>query len=195
LQFDIRQRWQTKRGYPGQEHIIDWMTLDMGAWIYPQSDRDDFGHPLGFLTYDYSWNIGDRTAIFSSGLFEPYDNGARAFNMGVSFNRPDRTNFTFSYRQIDPVNSKAIIAAATYAFSAKYAATTTTLYDFGNNNLIFSATVSRIGTDLQLNVGLNYSTLVNTFGFQVELIPNVVPASKRGVPGTGGLGSSILGSH
>jgi hypothetical protein len=192
LNFDIRQRFQTKRGYPGSEHIIDWMTLDMGAWIYPQSDRDDFGHPLGFLTYDYSWNIGDRTAFFSSGLFEPYDNGARAFNFGVSFNRPDRTNFTFSYRQIDPVNSKAIIAAATYAFSAKYAATTTVLYDFGNNNTIFSATVSRIGTDLQLNVGLNYSTLVNTFGFQIEVIPNVIPANRRNVAGTGGVGSSFL---
>jgi len=195
LQFDIRQRWQTKRGFPGQEHIIDWMTLDLGASLFPMSERDDFGHTLGFVTYDYSWNIGDRTAIFSSGLFEPYENGARTFNMGVSFNRPDRTNFTFSYRQIDPVDSKAVTASATYAFSAKYAATATTLYDFGNKNAILSATVSRIGTDLQLNVGINYSTLVNTFGIQVEIIPNVVPANKRGAPGMGGLGSSLLGSR
>jgi len=195
LQFDIRQRWQTKRGYSGQEHVIDWMTLDLGAALFPVSERDDFGHTLGFLTYDYAWNIGDRTAIFSSGLFEPFENGARAFNMGVSINRPDRTNFTFSYRQIDPVDSKAVIASATYAFSAKYAATATTLYDFGNKNVLLAATVSRIGTDLQLNVGINYSTLVNTFGFQVEIIPNVVPANQRGAPGTGGLGSSLLGSR
>jgi hypothetical protein len=195
LDLDIRQRWQTKRGYPGQEHIIDWMTLDLSAWIYPQSQRDDFGHPLGFLTYDYSWNIGDRTAIFSSGLFEPYQDGARAYNIGVSMNRPDRTNFTFSYRQIDPLDSKAVIGSTTYAFSAKYAATATVLYDFGVKNAVFAATVSRIGTDLQLNVGINYSTLVNTFGVQVEVIPNVVPASRRGAPGTGGLGSSMLGSR
>jgi len=195
LQLDVRQRWQTKRGFPGQEHIIDWMTLDVGASIFPQSERDDFGHTLGFITYDHAWNIGDRTAIFSSGLFEPFENGARAFNIGVSLNRPDRTNFTFSYRQIDPVDSKAVIAAVTYAFSAKYAATTTTLYDFGNKNFLFSATVSRIGTDLQLNVGVNYSTLVNTFGLQVEVIPNVVPANRRGVPGAGGLGSSLLGAR
>ena len=37
--------------------------------------------------------------------------------------------------------------------------------------------------------------LVNTFGLQVEVIPNVVPPSKRGVAGMGGVGSSLLGSR
>ena len=31
LQFDVRQRWQTKRGFPGDQHTVDWMTLDLSA--------------------------------------------------------------------------------------------------------------------------------------------------------------------
>ncbi len=39
VQFDVRQRWQTKRGYPGLEHIIDWMTLDLYASFFPRATR------------------------------------------------------------------------------------------------------------------------------------------------------------
>src|SRR5262249_54482485 len=42
LQMDLRQRWQTKRGYPGQQHIIDWMTLDLRASYFPHPERDNF---------------------------------------------------------------------------------------------------------------------------------------------------------
>src|SRR5205823_7651769 len=77
LQLDLRQRWQTKRGFAGNEHIVDWMTLDLSASLFPDSHRDNFGHYLGILEYDWNWNIGDRTALFSSGWFEPYENGPK----------------------------------------------------------------------------------------------------------------------
>src|SRR5262249_21174326 len=60
LTLDVRQRWQTKRGFPGQEHVIDWMTLDLSATVFPAPQRDNFGSTFGFLTYDWNWNIGDR---------------------------------------------------------------------------------------------------------------------------------------
>ena len=44
LEFDVRQRWQTKRGYPGQQHITDWMTLDLSGSFFPLSKRDNFGN-------------------------------------------------------------------------------------------------------------------------------------------------------
>jgi len=35
VQADIRGRFQTKRGYPGQQHIVDWMTLDVSGSFFP----------------------------------------------------------------------------------------------------------------------------------------------------------------
>src|SRR5260370_18509356 len=78
LQLDLYQRWQTKRGYPGAEHIIDWMTLDVAASLFPAPNRDNFGSVLGLLQYDWTWNVRDRTALVSSGLFYPFDNGTKA---------------------------------------------------------------------------------------------------------------------
>ncbi|MGE3803764.1 MAG: hypothetical protein AB7K24_03710, partial [Gemmataceae bacterium] len=51
LQGDIRQRWQTKRGYPGQQHIVDWMVLDTSTSFFPAANRDNFGVSFAFWEY------------------------------------------------------------------------------------------------------------------------------------------------
>src|SRR5262249_12877691 len=206
FQGDVLQRWQTKRGYPGAEHIVDWMVLDTSFTYFPASERDNFGKPFAFLEYRYLWNIGDRTAIESTGWYDPMHdipvpgspgpvtgNGPYVFTVGAYFNRPDRTNFYIGYREIQPVQSRAGTAAVTYIFSPKYAMTFTTSYDFGinqalNNSLLFT----RVGTDIQVSLGFSYNAFQNNFGALVEVIPNLVPANRRFGPlaatGPGGLG-------
>lgn len=184
LQADVRQRWQTKRGYPGMEHVVDYMTLDVSASFFPHPDRDNFGKSVAFLEYDSTWNVGDRTAIVSSGWIDPFPDGARVSTIGVFLNRPDRTNFFVGYRFIDPIDSRALTAAATYIFSPKYAITASMTYDFGiNQALANSLVITRIGTDLTMSVGFTYNALLNNFGFTMEVVPNVVAASRRNMGG------------
>jgi hypothetical protein len=193
LQMDIRQRLQTKRGYPGQEHIVDWMTLDLSASYFPHSTRDNFGENFAFLQYDWTWNIGDRTALTSSGWMDPEDQGPRVFGIGAFFNRPDRTTFYLGYRQLDPLNSKAVTGAATYIFSPKYAMTLSAMFDWGINSQINTFVFTRMGSDLQVSFGLSYNSLVNNWGVVFEIIPNLVPPSHR-IPGLASLApGSTLG--
>jgi len=184
LQADVRQRWQTKRGYPGMEHVVDYLTLDVSASFFPHPDRDNFGNSVAFLEYDSTWNVGDRTAIVSTGWIDPFPNGARVSTIGIFLNRPDRTNFFLGFRYIDPIDSRALTAASTYIFSPKYAITASTTYDFGNNQaLANSLIITRIGTDLTMSVGFTYNALLNNFGFTMEIVPNVVAASRRNMGG------------
>jgi hypothetical protein len=174
LQGDIRQRWQTKRGYPGQEHTVDWMTLDLSASFYPDADRDNFGSHWAFLQYDWTWNIGDRTSLVSTGWLDPYTNGPSMFTVGAYFNRPDRTNFFLGFRDIPLLESRAVTAAVTYVFSPKYAMTLSSVYDFGTStSLTNSLVVTRVGKDLQLSFGISYNAIVNNFGVVFEIIPNI----------------------
>jgi hypothetical protein len=189
LQFDIRQRLQTKRGYPGAEHIVDWMTLDLSGSYFPASERDNFGEHFAFLQYDYTWNIGDRTSFVSTGWLDPESQGPRVFTVGLNFNRPDRTSFYIGYRLIDPVDSKALTAAVTYVFSPKYALTASATYDFGTQqSLSNSLVVTRVGSDLSVSAGITYNALTQTFGAVFELVPNLVPANAIG----GGNAGSLL---
>jgi hypothetical protein len=189
LQMDINQRWQTKRGYPGSQHIIDWMTLDTSISYFPQSNRDNFGHPFAFLEYRYLWNIGDRTALESTGWVDPYQGGPSVFTVGAYFNRPDRTNFYLGFRDIPLLQSQAVTGSVTYIFSPKYAMTFTTSYDFGtaqalNNSLM----LTRIGADLQVSFGVSYNAFTNNFSALFEIVPNLVPLSNRFGP-VAGLGA------
>lgn len=185
LQLGVNQRWQTRRGLPGNQHVIDWMTLDLRASVFPQRNRDNFGEYLGVLEYDWVWNIGDRTALTSSGWFEPFANGPRVFNFGTHLGRPDSTNLYLGYRQIDPLESRAFIGSITYPFSAKYAVTGSTVYDFGVDQLSHNFVVTRIGTDLMVSFGVNYNSTLNTFGVQFEILPVLLHGRMRG----GGIGA------
>lgn len=179
LQADIRQRWQTKRGYPGLQHIIDWVVLDTSISYFPEANRDNFGHPFAFLEYNFLWNIGDRTALTSTGWADPYTGGPQVWTVGAFLNRPDRTNFYLGYRQIEPVQSRAVTGAATYIFSPKYAMTATAIYDFGTNQAVSNSLLfTRMGTDLQVSVGFTYNAMQNNFGAMVQIMPNLVPANR-----------------
>src|SRR5262249_30944453 len=160
LQFDLRQRLQTKRGYPGLQHTVDWMTLDLSATYFPSPTRDNFGSSVAFLEYDWLWNVGDRTALMSSGWYDPFDTGARVSTVGVSFNRLDRSSLFLGYRQIDFLQSKAVTASVSYTFSPKYAISAASVYDFGiSESLSNYLAVTRMGTDVQITLGVSYNAL------------------------------------
>ena len=182
-ELDLRQRLQTKRGYPGAEHIVDWMTLNTSVSIFPDT-KQNFGQSYSFLEYQYVWNIGDRTTFESTGWYDPQDQGARVFTVGMFFNRPDRTSFYLGYRQIEPLQSRAISGSVTYVFSPKYSMTASSTYDFGtsaalNNSVVFT----RSGSDLQVSLGFSYNALQNNFGAIVEIVPSLFPL-RRGASGT-----------
>jgi hypothetical protein len=179
LQLDLNQRWQTKRGFPGAEHVVDWMTLDLQGSLFPDTHRDNFGHYFGILQYDWNWNVGDRTALFSNGWLEPFANGPRVFVVGATFNRPDSTNFTLSYRQLDPLGSRAVIGSVTYPFSAKYALTASAVWDFGARIESVNVLVTRKGTDVLVGLGFSYNSILNTVGVQFEIIPNLLLSTMR----------------
>lgn len=198
FQFDMRQRLQTKRGFPGNQHIIDWMILDVGASVFPQANRDNFGETFGILYYDWTWNVGDMTSLVSSGWADPIGGGPRVFNIGANFMRSDRTNLYLGYRELDPLNSKAVLGGITYVLSAKYALTASSIYDFGVHTQVNTLALSRIGTDLTMTLGISYNSILQNFGVNFIILPNLFGRSGNpmaamntftpGAPGGGGPG-------
>lgn len=187
FQLDLRQRWQTKRGFPGMQHTVDVLTFDVSTSLFPNATRDNFGSAVGFVEYDMIWNAGDRTSVVSSGWFDPFALGTKYINVGLNLNRPDGTLFQFGYRHIDPIDCRLLLAGASYVFSPKYSMSAATGFDFGNNRGLYNTlSFTRSGTDLQLTVGITYNPLVNNFGFHVSLLPILVAQQRqnsRALPG------------
>jgi hypothetical protein len=180
VQAEIRQRWQTKRGPVGNEHTVDWLSLDLGASYFPDRDRDNFGQSFGLLQYNFLWNVGDRLALSSSGWYEPVNYGTRYVNLGVFFSRPDGSNIYIGYRHTDPIGSRVFLTALGYQFSRKYSVSVTTAFDF-SNNFSQSTTVAfnRTGTDVTMSLGLSYNAFQNNLGLQFLVIPNAALVGRR----------------
>jgi hypothetical protein len=155
------------------------MTLDLSATYFPHPS-ENFGQSFGFLEYNWVWNIGDQTQLFSSGLADPAaDRGTRVFSFGTSFFRSDRTSFSIEYREIDPLESQAIYSSFSYVFSPKYATTASISYDFGTGSQFNSVNFTRMGTDLQVMVGFYYDSVFKTFGFNFQVLPTILASSQR----------------
>jgi hypothetical protein len=196
LRFGVEQRWQTKRGFPGQQHILDWMVLDLEATWFPDADRDNFGHPFAFVRYDYTWNIGDRTTLTSIGWLDPFPQGARYLNVGLFLDRPERLQYYVGFTTIEPVGTAAVILSSRYAFNDKWSGAFTTTYDFGDQQNLGNALVlTRTGSDLQVSVGVTYQPLQNNFGVVFEVLPSLASSGlgKRSGLGLGTAGGLLGG--
>ena len=86
------QRWQTKRGIPGQQHIIDWITLDTNMEIFPKPEQN-FNQAAGMFDYDFHWFIGDRLTLLSFGGFDFFSEGQQWNTAGIFLSRPPRGSF------------------------------------------------------------------------------------------------------
>ena len=190
VRFGVRQRLQTKRGIPGARRVIDWMVLDLGAALFPQADRDNFGETFGQLNYDYQWHVGDRTSILSDGWFDTFGNGPRVWNLGVWLERPPRGSIYVGYTSLEPISSRVARASYDYYMSPKWVSSLSTSYDFGESrNLGQALVLTRIGADLIFRLGLTFNPLRDDFGVGVALVPRIMPqlatgtgSFRRGLP-------------
>jgi len=177
LRMGMRHRWQTKRGAPGRQHIVDWLTIDSNVTWFPKEDRDNFGQDFGLFDYDARWHLGDRFTIVSDGAADFYGDGLRMVSGGVLLNRPSRGNAYFGVRSINgPFNSNVLLGSFSYRLSPKWitaAGATVDLGEAGNIGQSFSMT--RIGESLLVTMGINVDAGKDNVGFNFLVEPRFLP--------------------
>ncbi len=177
LRMGMRHRWQTKRGGPGRQHVIDWLTIDTNATWFPKENRDNFGQDFGLLDYDVRWHLGDRFTILSDGAADFFGSGLKMVSAGVLLNRPSRGNAYFGVRSINgPIESNVLLGTYSYRLSPKWistAGTSVDLSDAGNIGQSFSMT--RIGESLLVTVGINVDSGKDNVGLNFMVEPRFLP--------------------
>ncbi len=186
----LRNRWQTKRGLPGEARIIDWVTFDIQASIFPKADRDNFGEDLGLVNYDFTWHVGNRLTLISDGYFDFFSQGLRTASFGGYITRPGAGNLFLQFRTIEGViSSNVLTGAASYRMSDKWIFRGAASIDFGQSgNTAQSLGFVRVGESFLINFGVTGDVSQDNVGFVFGIEPRFVPGGRLGLVG----GRSIL---
>ena len=185
IKFGIRQRWQTKRGMPGRERIIDWITFDMQTILFPNAERDNNGADFGMFDYDFRWHVGDRFSFVSDGYFDFFSQGLRTASFGTNVSRPEVGNVYVGYRMIEgPISSNILSAALTYRMSDKWGVKAGGQVDFGETGTIGeSLNFVYIGESFLWQFGFTYDVSRDNLGFRFGFEPRFASKPKLFRPG------------
>jgi lipopolysaccharide assembly outer membrane protein LptD (OstA) len=149
-QIALHQRWQTKRGGPGQWRSVDFFTLNVSATFY-SNQPDELGSsnfatpngpdngvtPSGFrglyfpslpeasiprssLAADALWRVSDTTAVLSDASWNIDDQDLATASIGVAVQRDIRLGYFIGTRYIGELNSTIATLAANYMLTTKY---------------------------------------------------------------------------
>jgi hypothetical protein len=176
LRMALRQRLQTKVGPPDNLRIKDWMTLDLEASWFPDTDEDNFGEEFGLLSARYRWHVGDRTSILANALADLFDPGQELWSVGVLSQRSQRGSVYAGIRQISggPLDSQILTASYTYQMSPKWVSTFGTAYDLAEDrNAGQSLTVTRIGADWLVHVGAGFDASKDNTSLAISIEPRL----------------------
>ena len=185
IKLGVRQRWQTKRGAPGRERIIDLVNFDVQGFVFPEADRDNFGTGVGMVTYDFRYHIGDRVSLVSDGYFDFFSQGLRTVSVGAYAQRPEVGNIFLGVRSIEgPISSNIITGTGTYRMSDKWGLKGGFQVDFGETGTIGQRLgVVYIGESFLFEIAANYDASRDNLGVRFGFEPRFLPKPKLFRPG------------
>jgi len=181
----INQRWQTKRGTPGRERIVDLVALDVDWIYYPNADRDNWGEDIGAINYDFRYNIGDRLSLLSDGYFDTFSQGLKAISAGAMISRPGLGDAYIGLLSLEgPISSNVLNGYVNYRMNEKWILSGGAAYDFGSvGNIGQTLTLARIGESALIQVGIDIDSGRDNVVFNFNIEPRFLPFGRIGTVG------------
>jgi hypothetical protein len=178
----VHQRWQTKRGQPGQQRVVDWIVLDVDGTIFPQADRDNFGKYLGLLEYDFRWHVGDRVSILSDGYADFFQDGLSMISLGAALTRPQRGQLYAGVANMEgPFSSTLLVGTASYRLSQKWIFDLSGTYDLGPaGNIGERLAITHVGESILVRLAANADFGRDNFGIGIAIEPRFLPKGRLG---------------
>jgi hypothetical protein len=197
VQLSLRQRWQTKRGGPGQQRSVDFFTLNVeGNFFFNQPDEQsvffldgekidaenfrglyfysmpEASLPRSSLNADATWRVSDSTIILSDVQFNIEEFSLATTSIGLAARRDPRISYFAGVRYIGVVHSTIATLAFDYRLTPKYSfslAQSFDLSDNGRNSTNF--TITRRFDRFFATVGFFYDDVEDTTGLRIGIFP------------------------
>lgn len=183
--FGVNQRWQTKRGLPGQERIVDLVSFDTDFVFFPRAERDNFGEDIGAINYDFRYHVGDRLTLLSDGYFDVFSQGLKAVSAGAQISRPGRGDAYVGMLSLEgPISANILNGFTNYRMNDKWILSGGAAFDFGDTGTIGqNIALTRIGETALVRVGMNIDHGRDNVSFNFNIEPRFLPTARLGALG------------
>ncbi|HVX85650.1 MAG TPA: LPS assembly protein LptD [Phycisphaerae bacterium] len=207
-QFAINQRWQTKRGGPGQWRTVDWLTLNVSVnqfwnqdpvntlffpydvergFIFPS--RPELSQVRNSVAADGVWRAGERFRFIGEGNYNTDDNRLEQAAGGVAVDQTNNLSYFFGNRYIRELNTDEWTLAFDYQLTRKYEIIAAESYDFMlKDDILSSFTIVRKMPRFNAAVTVTYDANLADTTFVFTLWPEGFP--ELGI-GNRGLANSV----
>ena len=137
LELGWRQRFQTKRGPPGKRQNVDWLTADLEATFYSNTDPPEIT-PDGKRAFDHldfmtDWRVTDSAAVWTDTNFNLDSGTLDVFTVGATITHTPRLSYTVGHRYIPDADSAMALVGFDYQINEKWRVTLLQQFDFDRN--------------------------------------------------------------
>lgn len=180
--FGVNQRWQTKRGLPGRERIVDLVALDVDWILFPKPDEENFGEAVGAVNYDFRYNFGDRLTFLSHGYFDVFSQGLKAVSAGAMVSRPGRGNAYLGFLSLEgPISSNVLNGYVNYSLNEKWILSGGAIFDFATvGNVGQTLTLTRVGESALVSLGVNVDNGRDNVSVNFNIEPRFIQLKRNG---------------
>ena len=190
LQVALKQRWQTKRGGPGQWRSVDFLSLDLYANLFANQPSVRVRDPVGFRSTffqqepeyslprntanaDVTWRLSDTTAILGSVVHNLDRQALATASVGLAVTRGERLSYFIGTRYIAELNSNVATLEGSYQLDRKYSLSASESVDLAQSrNVYYSAQIIRHFDTFSAAVEAHYDQASNSEGFGFSVSPN-----------------------
>lgn len=187
--FAVHQRWETKRGGPGQWRNVDAFTFNAeingflnkpnSALLAPKNFRGLFfpslpesSIPRDSINSDATWRISDSTVVIADMSYNLDKRELATAAVGVLVHRGDNVNYYVENRYVDLLQSNITSVHLDYEISSKYSVSLDQSFDFSfNKSVVSSVTFIRRFDTFLVAVTAYRDDVEKQNGFNFSLVP------------------------
>ncbi|MEK6644664.1 MAG: LPS assembly protein LptD [Planctomycetota bacterium] len=207
-QLGLRQRFQTKRGGPGNWKTVDWIVFDVEGGFFNNKQRGENTHgdyiysrpedsiSSNFIATNFQYRISDSTVIVHDSVFDTNDGNLGTSNLSIAVEREPRLAYFAGWRYINATRSNILAGGANYKLSEKHTVGVREMYDIdlGRNyqtQFVYVRKWPRWYSAVSLDVDKALDDVGIQFSIWPEGAPRVGLGSKRYTGLADGVGMNL----
>ncbi len=189
----LRQRWQTKRGGPGNWRLVDWIRFDLELNLFSgepdlvdpigrfYEHRPENSNPRSHVRADFMYRISDTMALLADMNYDLEDGRLSLANVSYVVEHSPRYSYALGLRRIEHTDSTLAGFGSNWRLNEKHTLALRAYYDVERSELeMFDVTIVRKFPRWYAGLTFELDEIEDSIGVSLSVWPEGAPGLALG---------------